>query len=292
MRIRAEMTAPAHVHQRYCRQLLLDCDDPIFAGPVFGSLRNKQHLESDASEDAITWSVFRLLDRHFGNLPWMDGLFREAGCRIEVHGKPSVSFWVTAGPPESRLLWLLDHLHDPSITQSDGAKKYPERLADLQSNTSYYSRRIRAGEVRGLVPWVLEGASHVDVILCASRLVVAVEAKYHSKLEVGSTWDTGRDQIARVGDAGLAMARKDEDVAFLLVTDARVHRPPKNYESLMKQYRSDSSFPIARDHLGWLTWGEIYRWLERQRPHCNPLQVEWIEQLRAYLGARRLLGAD
>lgn len=286
------MTIATHVHQRCCRQLLLDCDDPIFEGPVFGSLRNKQHLESDESEDAITWSAFRLLDRHFGNLPWLDGLLREAGCAVEVHGKPSISFWVTADPPQSRLLWLLDHVHDRRITQSDGARKYPARLADLQAHVDFYRQRVREGKVHGRARWVLERASHIDAVFRTSRLIVAVEAKYHSPLEVGSTWDTGRDQIARVVDAGLALAQENQDFVFLLVTDARVHRPPKNYESLMQQYRSDSSFPIAGDHLGWLIWGEIYRWLERQRPHCTPVQVEWIERLRAYLGARQLLSVD
>jgi len=57
-----------HQHQPYCQQLLLDCDDPIFQGPLFrgkdgGPTKKMRDLESPNSEDAVTWSVFRLLGR-------------------------------------------------------------------------------------------------------------------------------------------------------------------------------------------------------------------------------------
>ena len=69
----------AHQHQTYCKQLLLDCDDPIFQGHLFrgrkgGPTKKMRDLESPNSEDAVTWSIFRLLERHFADQPWLAGL--------------------------------------------------------------------------------------------------------------------------------------------------------------------------------------------------------------------------
>ena len=79
-----------------------------------------------------------------------------------------------------------------------------------------------------------------------------MEAKLHSDVATEVTWDTGRDQIARVIDVGRELAGQD-DLVFLLVTDRYRHEPPKHYEKLMARYRSDQSFVLPADRLGWLT---------------------------------------
>jgi len=287
------MGRAGHQHQSYCQQLLLGCDDPIFEGPLFrakdgGPTKKMRDLESPNSEDAVTWSVFRLLEHHFADHTWLPELLALAGCESAVSGIPRVTFWEKGYPPRSRLLWLLNHVDDPRVTKSPGARKDPDRLELVRQNLEEYRRRVGDGLIRGRNKWVLEGPTEFDAIIRSEGPLVAVEAKLYCDVATYVRWDTGRDQIARVVDAGLEMAG-DGEFAFLLITDRRRHTPPKEYERLLKEYRASGLYSLAPDGLGWLTWGEIYDWLEGRRARCSIEQKDWIERLRTFIAQRALL---
>ena len=282
-----------HQHQAYCQQLLLDCDDPLFDGPLFkarkgGPTKKMRDLANPRSEDAVTWSIFRLLDRHFGDQPWLSGLLALAGCDVAATGTPNVTFWEKGYPPQERLLWLLNNTDNPRMAESDGAKDDPDRLPLVRRNLAEYRLRIEQGKTRGKHKWVLEGATEFDAVIRCPGLLVAVEAKLYSDIATGVTWDTGRDQIARVIDVGLELAGEDGFV-FLLVTDWRQHDPPKAYEHLMEHYRTNPPSGLSASRLGWLTWGEIYQWLERCSSSCTAEQGVWLDKLKPYLARRKLL---
>jgi hypothetical protein len=286
------MNATTHQHQAYCQQLLLDCDHPIFQGPLFhtrrgGPTKKMSDLASPNSEDAVTWSVFRLLEDHFAGHPWLPELLALAGCEPEVSGPPQVTFWEKSYPPHSRLLWLLDNVDHPRVAGSRGARKDPDRLRLIRENLAEYRQRILDGQV-GRYKWVLEGPTEFDALIRAPGLLVAVEAKLYSDVAAEITWDRERDQIARVVDAGRELAGPD-DFCFLLVTDQHHHDPPKLYEHLMADYRASGSLGLPADRLGWLTWGEIYHWLAGQRAQCSTEQLVWIDKLKGYLEGRSLL---
>lgn len=281
-----------HQHQAYCQQLLLDCDDPVFHGPLFrakkgGPTKKMRDLENPRSEDAVTWSIFRLLARHFGDHPWLPELLALAGCDVAATGTPNVTFWEKRYPPQERLLWLLNNTDDPRVAKSAGARNDPKRLLLVRENLAEYRRRIEKGQV-GQYKWVLEGRTEFDAVIRCPGLLVAVEAKLYCDVSTGIRWDRGRDQIARVIDAGLGLAGEDGFV-FLLVTDWRQHDPPKEYEHLMEYYRTNPPSGLSADRLRWLTWGEIYQWLERRRPSCTAKQGVWLDRLRSYLAERELL---
>ena len=172
----------------------------------------------------MTWSVFRLLERHFTDQPWLSELLALAGCDIAVSGTPDVTFWEKSYPPQERLLWLLSHTEDLRLAESNGARHDPERLPLVRQNLIEYRRRIEKGQV-GRHKWVLEGPTEFDALIRCAGLLVAVEAKLYSDVSTSITWDRERDQIARVIDVGRALAGEDE-FAFLLVTDRRQHEPP------------------------------------------------------------------
>jgi hypothetical protein len=281
-----------HQHQAYCQQLLLDCDDPIFQGHLFqgkkgGPTKKMRDLANPRSEDAVTWSVFRLLDRHFGDQPWLSELLALAECDVTATGTPNVTFWEKRYPPQERLLWLLNNTDDPRVAKSDGARNDPERLPLVRQNLAEYRQRIEKGQV-GQYKWVLEGRTEFDAVIRCPGLLVAVEAKLYCDVSTSVRWDRGRDQIARVIDAGLGLSSKDGFV-FLLVTDWRQHDPPKEYERLMEYYRTNPPSGLSASRLGWLTWGEIYHWLERRRTSCTAEQGAWLDRLSSYLAERELL---
>lgn len=285
-----------HQHQAFCAQLLLDCDDPVFEGPLFRGkddrpTKKMRDLTSPNSEDAVTWSVFRLLEQYFTDQPWLAGLLLIAGCRVEINGIPRVSFWEKGYPPMSRLLWLLDNIDNPCVAKSSGARRDPGRLRLVRQNLAEYRRNVVESKIRGNHKWVLEGPTEFDVLIRAPRLLVAVETKLYSDVATEVWWDKGRDQIARVVDVGMEMAGAD-DFCFLLVTDRRRHEPPKRYEQLIAHYKSGQSLGLPMDRLGWLTWGEIFGWLDGRRAHCTPEQVLWIDRLGPYLAKRSLLETE
>jgi hypothetical protein len=289
------MNATTHQHQLYCQQLLLDCDDPIFQGRLFrgrdgGPTKKMRDLESRNSEDALTWSVFRLLERHFADQPWLPELLTLAGCELAVSGTPQVGFWERGYPPKERLLWLLDNLDHPRVAESQGARQDPDRLRVVRQNLAEYRQRVQDGKTRGRYKWVLEGPTEFDALIRSHKLLVAVEAKLYSDVAADVTWDKERDQIARVVDAGRELAGQN-DFCFLLITNRRRHQPPKLYEQLMAQYRSSPPFDLPPNRLGWLTWGEIYDWLEGRCASCGAEQSAWIDKLAPYLAQRSLLEA-
>ncbi|TEU14167.1 MAG: hypothetical protein E3J21_16710 [Anaerolineales bacterium] len=289
------MNATTHQHQPYCQQLLLDCDDSIFQGPLFrgengGPTKKMRDLESPNSEDAVTWSVFRLLERHFADQPWLLELLALAGCELAASGTPQVNFWEKGYPTQSRLLWLLDHVDNPRVAESQGAGEDPSRLRIVRQNLAKYRQRVQAGQIRGKYKWVLEGPTEFDALIRCPGLLIAVETKLYSDVATEVRWDKERDQIARVVDVGREVARQeDDDFCFLLITDRRRHEPPKQYEQLMAHYRSDQSLVLPADRLGWVTWGEIYDWLDDRRARCTVEQIGWIDRLRSYLAQRSLL---
>jgi len=289
------MGRAGHQHQSYCQQLLLGCDDVIFEGPLFrakhgGPTKKMRDLEKPNSEDAVTWSIFRLLATHFTDQPWLPELLALAGCQSAASGTPRVTFWEKGYPPRSRLLWLLEHVDHARVTKSRGARNNADRLELVRQNLEEYRRRVKDGLIRGRHKWVLEGPTEFDTIIRTERLLVAVEAKLYSDVATYVRWDTGRDQIARVVDAGLELAG-GRDFAFLLITDRRRHAPPKEYERLMKEYRAGGVSSLPPDRLGWLTWGEVHSWLEGRRTRCTTEQRDWIGRLRPYLAQRSLLEA-
>ena len=178
------MNQTPHQHQPYCDQLLLDCNDPIFQGSLFvgkngDPTKKMRDLRSPNSEDAVTWSVFRLLGRHFAGLHWLSQLLALAGCDLQASGTPQVSFWEKGFPSKERLLWLLNHTQDPRMAESDGAGEDPNRLRLVRQHLDEYTRHINDEKTRSKQKWILEGDTEFDLIIRCPGLLVAVEAKLY-----------------------------------------------------------------------------------------------------------------
>jgi hypothetical protein len=298
-----------HTHEAYCENLLLDCDHPIFGGPLFRGkdgrpTKKLKDLESPNSEDAVTWSVFRVLERYFGTMAWPEGLLKIAFGQPVVLGclEPEVAFWEKVPPPASRLLWLLEHADVRRVATSAGANEDPSRLPRVTTNLAEYRRRILKGQTRGRRPWILEGPTEFDTLIRCPGTLIAIEAKYKSDIDDHIRWDTGRDQIGRVMDVGLALAQQEgRTFYFILITDARQHELPMCYERLMPRYQFDPAFlveqlphrssqdlEVLHNHLGWICWRDIAGWLNERRGALDAVQLEWMRPLESYLRDRSL----
>jgi hypothetical protein len=268
--------------------LYIDKDHEIFQGPLFlgrdgGSTKKAADLVSPNSEDAITWSVFRTLLR-IAPSRWLSGFVRGAtGVAAPIPGTDMtnieveyVNFWPHVPAPQSRLLWLLDHLDAPRIRESEGTYADPGRLERIRRRLSLYREKAQTGRLlRGIA--VLEGPTELDALIEHPEFLVAIEAKYLSDLSPSTKWDTERDQLGRVIDIAIELSLQQGKPSFaVLVTDRYSHDPPLLYEKLAPRYQSDRDFlgeklphrspdDLARLRaVGWITWQKLLDGVEQE----------------------------
>jgi hypothetical protein len=290
--------------------LYIDKDHPISRGPLFvdqgGSPTKKaSYLASPDSEDAVTWSVFRTLLR-IAPCRWLNGFVRGATdvvppildtdmTDVELE---YIRFWPHVPAPQSRLLWLLDHLDDPRIQESEGAYADPGRLERIRRRLASYREKARRGRlVRGIA--VLEGETELDALIEHPRFLVAIEAKYLADLTPDTKWDRERDQLGRVIDIAIELSLQQGKLCFaVLVTDRRSHDRPLLYEELAPRYQTDQDFLREKlphrspDELArlrgvrWITWREVLDGVDQQG--LSGCERQLLAGLADYLRTRGL----
>jgi hypothetical protein len=297
--------------------LYIDKDHPILRGPLFvgrkgGPKKKARYLASPDSEDAVTWSVFRTLLR-IASCRWLSRFVEDASgvagtildtemTNMEIE---YIKFWPHVPAPQSRLLWLLDHLDDPRISEkskgacADRARPEPKRrLPRIRRRFPFYREKARTGcLVRGI--GVLEGATELDALIEHPSFLVAVEAKYTADLHPFTTWDSERDQLGRVIDIAIELSLQQRKPSFaVLVTDQRSHDSPLLYEKLAPLYQTDRGFLREKlphrtaeelDRLagvGWITWREVLDGIDQQG--LSGCERQLLCGLAAYLSVRRL----
>jgi hypothetical protein len=300
----------------FATNLYIDRDHEIFGGPLFvgrdGSPTKKaRDLANSRSEDAVTWSVFRTLLR-IAPCRWLGRFVRTAtGVEVPILDADLVDmeleyikFWPHVPAPQSRLLWLLEHLDDPRIQDSDGARAERVRLTSerrlqrIRRRLSSYREKAQNGRLgRGIA--VLEGATELDALIDHPRFLVAMEAKYLADLAPSTTWDLERDQFGRVVDIAIELSlQRDKHGFAVLVTDRRSHDPPLRYEELAPRYQTGRGFleeklphrsPKELNALrgvGWTTWQEILGGIDQQG--LGGCERQLLTGLADYLRARGL----
>jgi hypothetical protein len=209
-----------------------------------------------------------------------------------------IKFWPHVPAPQSRLVWLLDHLDDPRIQKSKGGSSDPERLQRIRQRLLIYRQKAQTGRlVRGI--GVLEGETELDALVEHPRFLVAIEAKYTADLTPDTTWDSERDQLGRVIDIAIELSLQQRKPSFaILLTDQRSHDPPKLYEELAPRYQADWDFLKDRlphrseDELkwlvkaGWVTWKELLEGVDQDG--LSRCEKELLSGLAAYLSVRGL----
>jgi hypothetical protein len=120
----------------------------------------------------------------------------------------------------------------------------------------------------------LEGPTEVDVVLESSRLLVFIEAKYHSDVSCDTSYDSYRDQITRNLDVGTYQAAKSgKRFLFILLTPDRFERARLYWYKMIDftatpdhlrralPYRNDGpwkvDFGTLRTSIGWLLWKDV-----------------------------------
>lgn len=171
-------------------------------------------LSSPISEDWVTWTAFRLLQRCAAKTWWPD-------------------------------LVALARKENPRLALPSGWEQIPELLPwqSVASPRGYEAAsrdRLRRSEVgawqersHGLRP--VEGESEIDVTLRNRVLLVFAEAKLGSDISAGTTYDPERNQILRNIDCVIDRAEGRVPMFWMLVRDNCRER---SYSQLMRHYRA------------------------------------------------------
>lgn len=164
-------------------------------------------LTSTNSEDWVTWTVFRTLERQ---PRWFPSLLQVAGLTdVAVTPQPVVAMWRSAPSP----------------------KAYERASRARMAASSDPLHQLRAGD-----PKPVESNTEVDIAIEGATFLWFLEAKLHSDLSASTTYDPTRNQLVRNIDVLLEQARGRRALMSLVVLDERADRL---HTQLVAQYRAD-----------------------------------------------------
>ena len=171
--------------------------------------------KSPNSEDWVTWNILRALQRTKGS-DWWEGVV--AAAKADAGPSPR---WASLQDPPSVDLWRTVE----SPPSYEIASRTRMRLSDKED------WRRRADN-----PRAVEGPTEVDLVFEGDDYLIFVEAKLHSDISTGTTYDPNRNQIARNIDCLIEQARGREPFFWMFVAD---RLPTRGYANLIALYRSN-----------------------------------------------------
>ena len=225
---------------------ILDLDE-LLANPKAAKPQDMRRiLTSPNSEDYVTWNVLRALDR-MPAADWWPQVVSAARANAGDSGgwdplsaPPTVDLWRTVSAPGSY-----------------------ERSSRQRMRVSDDDRwRLRSDN-----PRPVEGNTEVDLVFDGDTYLVFVEAKLHSDISTGTTYDPRRNQIVRNIDCVMEEASGKEPYFWMIVNDRLATR---EYMKVIDGYRKESDTlcdllphrdprDIRRlvDTMAAITWAEI-----------------------------------
>jgi hypothetical protein len=171
-------------------------------------------LYSNASEDWVTWTAFRLLEKYAPTTWWPDlvELAKDENPQLTLPSAwqktPEVLLWETVASP---------------------------RGYEIASRERMRRSNNLAWVARSKIPRPVEGESEIDIILRNNALVVFAEAKLGSDISPSTTYDPHRNQIVRNIDCVLDRAEGRVPMFWMVVRDTG---PARAYTQLLGHYRA------------------------------------------------------
>ena len=164
-------------------------------------------LTSPKSEDWVSWTVFRTLERQPG---WWPNLLRLANhADIDAAAIPTVKLWRPLSSPRA----------------------YEKASRARMAASAEDAQRARADD-----PKPVEGDTEVDIVIEGADVLWFLEAKLHSDLSASTTYDPTRNQLARNIDVLLERAAGRRALMSLVVLD---RQPDRFHTQLVARYRAD-----------------------------------------------------
>lgn len=180
----------------------------------------KRILTSPQSEDWVTWTGMRLL-RRVGAATWWPAVVDLASASGAASlpprdAPPTVALWRSVpAPPEYE-------------------RRSRDRMA--KSDNPHWRERTRKSSP-------VEGPTEVDIALDGAGYSIFIEAKLHSDISEGTTYDLERNQILRNIDCAIETAGGRLPWFWMFVRD---RSPERRYWQLIEEYRTKPESLVRR----------------------------------------------
>ena len=212
------------------------------------SARRTENLEPysnqyDKAEELITFYTFAPLLLSINKVGLTNRILGLAGVSPFEENVVCVGLERQFSPPAGYLDWLKNEV-----------KNHPVRYIREQAND-----RLKANKP-------LESRTHVDAFIETDKLLIFFEIKYTSDIAHSTTFNPYRNQLARLIDVGLDLAKySGKEVLVLLSTPSELcERRSRLYHYKVQEY--SDPLMISRD-IAWRNVSEI---------RDNLLAVRWI----------------
>ena len=231
----------------YQDNIIVDKGHPAFRTSRFidseGNPTSQLHdLGNPKKKEGILWNTFQTLNK-LENTIWLPPLGESIfGRPIEGVTYLAMLYWKVVAPPPPRHLWLFENLDHDRVTQSRGAKEYPERLKEISGHLDYWKDLAREGILNTYMEGCMENPLELDLVMDSPSFMIAIIGRNSEDIFTEETWDRERDEISKVIDLGLELTQGRKILYVLLVSDRESHDPPKAYDELLPRYRSEMGF--------------------------------------------------
>ena len=197
----------------------------------------------DKAEELITFYTFAPLVLSLNKVGLTNRILGLAGISPFEENVVSVSLERRYPPPAGYLQWLRKEV-----------KSHPVRYIRKQSTDHSKTNKP------------LESRTHVDAFIETDKLLIFFEIKYTSDIAHSTTFNPYRNQLARLIDVGLDVAKRSgKEVLVLISTPSKLYESRSRFYYYKVQEYSDPLM-ISRD-IAWRTVSEI---------RDNLLAVKWL----------------
>lgn len=200
----------------------------------------------DKAEELITFYSFAPLSLREDKSGLVQEILKLANVKTEVEKITSLGFESQIKPPEGYLKWLANYVNEHPVKYvREEAKDHAKNKKTLETNT------------------------HVDVTIKSKNLLILIEMKFTSDISTQTTFNPNRNQLARLIDVGIDVAKEDIEKSKKLVV--LVCSPKEFYDRKSRLFyfkiRGYSDYREVKKDIEWRPQEEIEKYL---------LKVEWV----------------
>lgn len=204
-----------------------------------GTVLDKKTNQYDKAEELITFYTFAPLCLREDESELVQEMLNLASVKTEVEKIRSLSFESQIRPPEGYLKWLANYVNEHPV------KYIREEAEDHVKNRK-----------------TLETNTHVDFTIKSENLLILVEMKFTSDISTQTTFNPNRNQLARLIDVGIEVAKKDNKKLVVLVCSPKEFFDRKSRLFYYK-IRDYSDYREVKNDIEWRSQEEIEKYVQK-----------------------------
>lgn len=197
----------------------------------------------DKAEELITFYAFAPLAIRNDKAYILNELLSTLKVNETARGEVSIAFEKLLQPPEGYLSWI-EH--------------------EISKHPAKYVRDQAKDHKNGKKP--LETETHVDAFIETDNLLILVEMKFISDISYQTTFNPARNQLARLIDVGIQIARNKSKPLILLLSS-----PTELFESKNRLY-----YYKIKEYYSYTEIQKDICWRKQEDIEKNLLAVKWI----------------